>query len=257
MWLISRLFLVFLGITFIAALSLWLMVPSTEEIRGCLTTKMHKVHLCPGSKDYVPLNSISKYLRIAVVLTEDSKFWQHNGFDWETIVILVKEAWKTGKTRRGGSTITQQLAKNMFLTSEKTIKRKVVEALIAWRLEQNLSKKEILERYLNVIEFGPGVYGILKASAFYFGKAPSDLDAVESAFLAMVLPNPKKYSHSHKKKELTPFARRRLLEILSLMKNTRHLTEQDYHQALQKVDSLFSESGNEEPPEQEEDWSFF
>lgn len=220
-------------ITFICLLVLiiFLQIPGEKSIRGCLTTEMFHVELCPGSKNYVPLSRISKYLQKTVVLTEDSSFYQHDGFDWESIEQVAKENLKKGKIRRGGSTISQQLAKNLFLNQEKTLSRKFFEFLITMKIEKVLNKKEILERYLNVVEFGKGLYGIKAASQFYFQKSAAELSVVESAFLAALLPNPVKYSQSYFKKELSPFMRNRLRKIIRDLYEYERISLEEANQA--------------------------
>lgn len=226
--------------------SIWLWLPTPKQIRGCMVTNMYHVHLCPGSDDYVPLKQISTYMQKTVILTEDSAFYQHHGFDWGAIEKDAREGWEKGKFKRGGSTITQQLAKNMFLSKDRTFIRKGFEALITEEIEKTLKKNEILERYLNVVEFGPGIYGIKKAAAFYFKKTPAQLDVVESAFLAMVLPNPKNYSRSYFKQQLTPFARRRIRQIVDGMYRYNRITSDDYTVAVEKINGFFNPAP---PPE--------
>jgi monofunctional biosynthetic peptidoglycan transglycosylase len=215
-------------------------IPSEKEVKGCLITTMYQVNLCPGSKDYVPLKSISSYLQKTVVLTEDSAFFQHDGFDWKAIEENAKKNLESGQYARGGSTISQQLAKNLFLYKDKTLLRKGVEALITRKIEKTLSKNEILERYLNVVEFGKDIYGVKQAANFYFKKTPAQLDVVESAFLAMILPSPVKYSQSYFRKELTPFALKRLKRIVNDMYQYSRITEEEYNVAIVEVDQLFS-----------------
>lgn len=241
-------FSVILVISLSFVLWVWLQIPTDQEIKGCLVTKMYAVNLCPGSKDYVPLKQISPFLQKAIVLSEDSMFWQHNGFDWESIEKNAKENWEKGAYLRGGSTITQQLAKNMFLSKEKSLMRKGLEALITLRLEKVLTKKEILERYLNVIEFGGNIYGVKAAARHYFEKAPADLDPVEAAFLAMLLPNPVKYASSHQKKNLTKFARGRVNKILADMARTGKMSEEEYGAAQGRLD-YFLDPNAAPPPE--------
>lgn len=214
----------------------FLQIPSDKDIKGCIVTKMAGVSLCPGSKDYVPLSRISPFLQRAVVMSEDASFWNHNGFDWGELEKSLQLNWEKGAYRRGGSTITQQLAKNLYLTKDKTITRKGLEALITVRLEEVLTKKEILERYLNVVEFGKDIYGIKAAAKNYFGKSPADLDAVESAFIAMLLPNPAKYSSSHQKKNLTAFGRQRVQRILGDMVRTGKMSQEEYQAAIERMD---------------------
>jgi monofunctional biosynthetic peptidoglycan transglycosylase len=214
-------------------------IPSAETIRGCLTTKMYRVHLCPGSKNYVSLKQISPILQKTIVLTEDSSFFQHKGFDWSAIEKNAREGWATGSFKKGGSSISQQLAKNMFLTAERSFWRKAKEAIITDRIESTLNKNEILERYLNVIEFGKNVYGIKAASQFYFQKAPSQLDVVESSFLAMLLPNPVKYSQSYYKKELSPFAQKRMDKIIDDLYQYNRIDDEQYLDAQNKLNLFF------------------
>ncbi|WII70567.1 monofunctional biosynthetic peptidoglycan transglycosylase [Bdellovibrio sp. 22V] len=240
----------FLGVFTLMALAAsavltWL--PSQKDIKGCLVTKMYQVHLCPTSKDYVPLRQISPYLQKTIILTEDSNFWNHKGFDWDAIEKNAREGWETGVFKRGGSTITQQLAKNMFLTKDRTFIRKGLEAIITDRIENTLTKKEILERYLNVVEFGKDIYGIKAAAKYYFKKSPADLDVVESAFLAMVLPNPVKYSKSYYRKELTPFAAKRMSRIVEDMYRYHRISEDEYITASSQVSYFFQP---EPPPEE-------
>lgn len=213
--------------------------PSQSEIKGCIKTKMFSVDLCPVSKQYVPISHISKFLQNAILLTEDSGFYQHSGFDQEGIEHCYEKMKKKMKIVCGGSTLTQQLAKNMFLTREKNFLRKGLEALITIRIEQTLSKKEIFERYLNVVQFGKNIFGVKQAAQFYFKKSPDQLDVLESAFLAMVLPNPEKYSQSYFRKDLTKFARKRLSKIVNDMYQYKRISENDYLLAQDSLDFFF------------------
>lgn len=215
-------------------------IPSEKEIKGCLVTTMYQVNLCPGSKDYVPLKAVSSYMQKTVVLTEDSAFFQHDGFDWKSIEENAKKNLEKGHYAKGGSTISQQLAKNMFLYKDKTLFRKGLEALITRKIEKTLTKKEILERYLNVVEFGKDIYGVKQAANFYFKKTPAQLDVVESAFLAMILPSPIKYSQSYFRKELTPFAQKRLRRIVNDLYQYSRITQEEYAVAIAEVDKFFS-----------------
>jgi monofunctional biosynthetic peptidoglycan transglycosylase len=230
------------------ALALWAYsyIPSAKEIRGCMTTKLYHVHLCPGSSSYTRLNQISVYLQKAVVLSEDSTFWTNQGFDFQEMQNSFKQNLEEKKFARGGSTITQQLAKNLFLTKEKTLQRKLLEALITVRINKTLTKKEILERYLNVVQFGKNIYGVKQAADFYFKKSPEDLDLVESAFLTMLLPNPEIYSKSFYKKTLTPFAQKRIHEIIERLYRYDRVSESEYETAQGELAYFLT---GEEPPE--------
>ena len=143
---------------------------------------------------WVPFPKISPYLVKAVLIAEDDKFWRHEGFDYEAIQKALEKDLKAKKFKFGGSTITQQLARNLYLSPEKSMLRKISEAIITWRMEQTLSKKRILELYLNVVEWGDGIFGAEAASRHYYGKPSSELTPEEAARLASVLPNPRKYN---------------------------------------------------------------
>jgi len=141
---------------------------------------------------WVPLGRVSRHLIRAVLASEDQKFFGHDGVDWEAIQKSVDEDRKKGRFARGGSTITQQLAKNLFFTTRKTVTRKLRELVVARWMEQDLSKRRILELYLNVIEWGDGTYGCEAAARRWFGKAAADLDEQEAAGLAAMIPNPRR-----------------------------------------------------------------
>jgi monofunctional biosynthetic peptidoglycan transglycosylase len=142
---------------------------------------------------WVPLSRISPYVIKAVIIAEDDKFWSHEGFDFDAIQKAIEKDLKQKKFKVGGSTISQQLAKNLFLSPSKNPIRKLKEAVLTWRLERSLSKKRIIEIYLNVAEWGDGLFGVEAAAQHYYGKPASDLSAMESARLAAVLPNPRRY----------------------------------------------------------------
>ncbi len=146
------------------------------------------------SQVWVPFSMISPELVKAVIIAEDDKFWTHEGFDYEAIGEAIEKNIKAGRFRAGGSTISQQLAKNLFLTPEKTVFRKLREAALTWRLERALTKRRILEIYLNVVEWGDGVFGIEAASRRYFGKLALDLDPMEAARLVSTLPSPIRFN---------------------------------------------------------------
>lgn len=144
----------------------------------------------PANARWTPLGRVSPEVTLCVVAAEDARFWQHDGFDWKELRNSLERNLEEKEFARGGSTITMQLAKNLFLWREKSLVRKLFEAYLTWRLEHTLEKRRILELYLNVVEWGPGVYGIGEASRYYFGKPPSDVSLGEAALLAVTLPNP-------------------------------------------------------------------
>lgn len=145
------------------------------------------------SQNWIPISRVSPYLVKAVLIAEDDKFWSHEGFDFDAIEKAVEKDIKQKKFKAGASTISQQLAKNLFLTPSKNPVRKIKEAVLTWRMEKRLSKKRILELYLNVAEWGEGIFGIEAASRHYYGKPASALSSDEAVRLAVVLPNPRKY----------------------------------------------------------------
>jgi monofunctional biosynthetic peptidoglycan transglycosylase len=142
---------------------------------------------------WLPLSRISPHLHLAVVVAEDAGFYGHRGFDMEEMREALKENWEAKRFVRGASTITQQLAKNLYLSTAKTPWRKIQEAWITVRLERDLPKSRILELYLNVVEWGEGVFGAEAAARHYFGKPAGDLSAEEAAWLAAILPAPRRY----------------------------------------------------------------
>ena len=160
---------------------------------------------------WVPLSRISPSLRQAVVAAEDASFFTHEGFDWEGIKDAALYNLEAGELKRGGSTITQQLAKNLYLSSERSLLRKAREMLITRALEQHLTKERILELYLNVAEWGQGIYGAEAAARHHFKKSSRDLTADEAAWLAAILPSPRRYDPLQK----TAFLTRRHKRILS------------------------------------------
>jgi monofunctional biosynthetic peptidoglycan transglycosylase len=141
---------------------------------------------------WVSASAISIDLKKAVLVAEDLSFFNHNGFDTHEIRIAAREAIQ-GKRVRGASTITQQLAKNLWLSPSRSPDRKLREIALTRQLEKHLSKQRILEIYLNVVEFGPGIYGVEAASRHYYGIPASDLDAEQAARLAASLPRPSKW----------------------------------------------------------------
>jgi monofunctional biosynthetic peptidoglycan transglycosylase len=144
------------------------------------------------AQTWVPLGRVSRHLIRAVLASEDQKFFGHDGVDWEALQKSVEEDRKKRRFARGGSTITQQLAKNLFFGTQKTLTRKLRELVVAWWMERDLSKRRILELYLNVIEWGDGIYGCEAAARRWYGKAAADLDEQEGAGLAAMIPNPRR-----------------------------------------------------------------
>jgi monofunctional biosynthetic peptidoglycan transglycosylase len=145
-------------------------------------------------RQWVPLSRISNNVTKAALIAEDDKFWKHKGFDFDAIEKALEKDLKEKKFKFGGSTITQQLAKNLYLTPSKNPIRKIREAIYTWRLEKSLSKRRILELYLNVAEWGEGIFGIEAAARYYYRKSAAALGPIEAARLVSALPNPRKYN---------------------------------------------------------------
>ena len=140
---------------------------------------------------WVSYDGISDHLKKAILLSEDAAFFSHKGIDVQELKEAIKKDWETLSFKRGGSTITMQLAKNLYLNPAKNPLRKVQEIFIAWQLERALSKQRIFEIYLNIIELGRNVYGAEAAARHYFGKSAAALDALEAATLVALLPSPR------------------------------------------------------------------
>lgn len=162
---------------------------------------------------WVSLTHIPKHVRKAVLIAEDARFYSHSGIDWHEVGESFKTNLEKGRIVRGGSTITQQLAKNLYLSTSRDPIRKLKELLITWMLEATLSKNRILELYLNIIEWGRGVFGIEAASQRYFHKSATKLTREEGARLAAAIPSPLRYNPT----ELTPFLEKKKGVILRRM----------------------------------------
>ena len=154
---------------------------------------MRDITIGPSNPNFTPLNSISKNFINAVLTAEDPSFFTHNGFVEESIRKSIAVNYKEKKFKRGGSTISMQLVKNIYLSRQKTLARKAEEILIVWLIEHNhlVSKQRMLEVYFNIMELGQNIYGIGEASRYYFGKQPADLTIGDGLFLASIVPKPK------------------------------------------------------------------
>jgi len=167
-------------------------------------------------RDYISYDEMGNNVKKAVIASEDQKFFSHDGFDYTAIEKAMKHNEK-GKKLRGGSTISQQTAKNIFLWQGRSWFRKGLEAVYTFIIEKVWSKDIILERYLNSIEMGQGVFGVEAASQYYFGKSSKDLTVSEAAWIAAVLPNPKKYDP----KNPSAYLRKKHNWIMRQMRNVR------------------------------------
>jgi monofunctional glycosyltransferase len=166
---------------------------------------------------WVPYERIAPDLKRAVIAAEDQKFLDHHGFDVQAIEAAYERNARRGRVRRGGSTISQQLAKNLFLSPSRSYLRKAHEAMITVVLEHVLGKRRILEIYLNVVEWGSGIYGAEAAAQHYFGKPAADLAPGEAARLAAMLPSPRSYTNDPD----TPYLDERTESVLGAMDRMR------------------------------------
>jgi monofunctional biosynthetic peptidoglycan transglycosylase len=171
--------------------------PSETAFMSVRLAELKRVN--PGARlqyTWVPYQRISVQLKRAMIAAEDAKFVEHEGFDWEGIQHAMDKNLKKGRVVAGGSTISQQLAKNLFLSGDRSYWRKGEEALITVMLEAILDKRRIFEIYLNVIEWGTGVFGSEAAARHYFGTTAAQLDAEQAARLAAMTPNPRRYERN-------------------------------------------------------------
>jgi hypothetical protein len=186
------------------------------------------VHLHPGSGTYTPLSQISPYVVAAVLTTEDGGFWRHKGFLPSQFRTALQRNLEAGQVRLGASTITMQMVKNVLLSHERTLARKLQEMILTWYVESALTKERIMEIYLNVVELGPGIYGVTRAAEHYFGKQPGELTPPEAAYLALMLPSPVRRHANYCRGELSASFQVKLDRILRIMNERGRLDDLDY-----------------------------
>ncbi len=186
----------------------------------------------PKQADWISIKTVSKHVLNAVIVAEDARFYQHGGFDFTEIVNSAALNLKKGRYVRGGSTITQQVVKMAFLTREKSLLRKGREAMGAFAIERVLKKDQILEWYINLAEFGDGVYGLKAAAKHYYNTKPELLTIEQGANLALVLPSPNSWSKGLRNRRLTPFGHRRYAKIITAMRMGGYITETLWLHAL-------------------------
>ncbi len=186
---------------------------------------------------WTSIKKVSKKALWAIIVSEDWAFYDHNGIDLRQIKEALEDTVISGEKIRGASTISQQVVKNALYSNKRSYIRKFKELIGTFKLEKNLSKDQIVEQYINLAEFGKDLYGIKKASSFYFQKRPSQLTAKEGAFLAMLLPSPVKYSSSFRKGKLSDYAENIIEQILIKLRQVKILTEKE---RLEEKDSILS-----------------
>jgi hypothetical protein len=185
----------------------------------------------PGTADYTPYARISRYMETAVLVCEDGGFFHHRGFDFRAIEKALRADILAGRFVRGASTISMQLAKNLYLSRDKTLARKVQEALLTMLLEERLSKQELMELYLNIVELGPGIYGVGQAAEHYFAKPASELSLGQSLYLASILPDPTR-QHFTPEGAVTPRWSEYLKKLMNIARKVKLITDEELAQGL-------------------------
>jgi len=210
-------------------------VSSLNDTRSTITIQVHDwkgqehpFQVGPKNRYWMPLAACSDALIKTVVVAEDSMFFKHDGIDTAAIKEAAKANLERGRYSRGASTITQQLAKNLYLTREKTLTRKLKEVILARRIDDEVSKERILELYLNLVELGPLVHGIGHAAHYYFGKSPAALSLRESSLLAAILPGPRIFNPRRDLEAVLV----RADKILQRMREGNAIEEAEYRAAL-------------------------
>ncbi|MEZ4256785.1 MAG: monofunctional biosynthetic peptidoglycan transglycosylase [Polyangiales bacterium] len=237
----------------------FLTVPAAADLRRFLSPFVHRVvepddstfemETGPGTPNWTPIDQISPFMVHAVLAHEDGGFFGHAGFAVWAIEGALKHNLEAGRYVQGASTITMQLAKNVFLHREKTLARKVQEVLLTWWLETGMDKRSILELYLNVIEYGPSVYGVRSATKYYFGREPRDISLAEAAFLATILPNPKLYASS-REKGLSNSVRNRMKQLIKHMHAKGRVDATALEEANREIDAFQFHAPTAPPPPQ-------
>jgi len=245
---VKKILLVTIGIVvfYVAYIAVSLMfLPSVSDLANRTTTMTiqvkdwkgayHPFLVGPKNRYWTPSGSIPAEMKWAVIVAEDSRFYKHEGIDVKAIKNAIKYDLEKKGFARGASTITQQVAKNLFLSREKTLSRKIKEVILAKRMEEELTKGRIIELYLNVIELGPMIYGIGHGARYYFGKTASELTPRECAFLAAMLPGPRVAYNPYK--NLSKVLRRSDM-ILRLLRGKGVLSEEEFRSALAEMPNV-------------------
>jgi monofunctional biosynthetic peptidoglycan transglycosylase len=194
-----------LGLTFTASVIYVLWLPDVEPLKRSNPRTTAYIELRRETAQragrrfnprmtWLPWAQISEHLKHAVLVAEDDTFYRHDGVDWDSVKVALEKDWEQKRLAYGGSTITQQVARNLYLSPSKNPLRKIKELLIAWRLEKVLGKRRIFELYLNIAEWGKGIFGAEAAAQAYFGKSAADLAPDEAVAMTVVLPNPRRWN---------------------------------------------------------------
>ena len=214
-------------------------LPSIERLKGPFVHRAESrgghatlVRVGPESPYFIPLAEVPPLFVRTLLLGEDANFYGHRGIDLTEMPVALARNLASGTFARGASTISQQLAKNLFLSREKTVSRKLEELALALLLDSSLGKSRLLEIYLNVIEWGPDLYGLRPAARHYFGKEPADLTPKQMAFLVSLIPGPLKYQRSFAGGTPTPFFEGLMVTLLAKLHAVGALSDDEYRLAL-------------------------
>lgn len=239
--------------------TLFFLTPSVSRLKhGPITIKrkfsggqIKSLEYGPAVPGWVKYESIPNLLVQAIVMTEDMDFWSHSGFDFYEIQASFRRNMKAGKIVRGGSTITQQMIKNAFLSNNRSYVRKFRELQGTIYAENLLTKKQIMTWYLNIIEFGTDLYGVGNAARRYFGKGVYHLSPRECILLSIILPAPKKYGESLRAKQLSPRLKKRYAWTAMLLRQHRHITDSEWQNLVDTGDFGRPLDGSKAIPDEE------
>jgi monofunctional glycosyltransferase len=203
-------------------------------IRSLAQSRVHdRLEKKDGHPTWVELRDVSRDYLYSIVMSEDSTFFEHRGFNYEAMVNSLAENIREMRPAFGASTISQQVSKVLFLTSEKTITRKIREFFVTLDLENTYNKNQILEIYLNVAEFGPDIIGAQSAAMHYFNKPASQINAAEGAFIALMLPSPKRNHYAvFQNRNLTSSKRKKIARVLREMHYRELISESQYERYM-------------------------
>ncbi len=203
-----------------------------------------------GPYVFVPLNHISHYMPLAVMTTEDNSFFVHKGFNWLALRASIERNIEAGGFARGASTIAMQMVKNAFLHRKKVLSRKIQEAFLVFLMESaiDVPKARIMEVYLNIIEFGPGIFGIHDAAVHYFGKRPDELTLGEVAWFVSIIPNPKKYHFYYERGAISPRWFARMKRYIQVMHNRERITAEELAEATIEPPEFYKPNLDEGEP---------
>jgi membrane peptidoglycan carboxypeptidase len=195
----------------------------------------------PGTPEWLSYEEIPRVMEIAVLVCEDGGFYRHKGFDFRAIEKALKDDIQAGRFVRGASTISMQLAKNLYLGREKTLSRKLEEALFTMLLESKLSKQELMTLYLNVVELGPGIYGIQQAAKYYFDLSAKELTLGQALYLASILPDPTR-QHFEPDGRVSPRWAEYIKKLMRIARSVERITDEELEAGL--AEELAFRQGN-------------